>query len=286
VVNHLVFTIMAPLGAWGSPGGTAANAAVKTTDLSPTRSAIVGLLAACLGAGRAAQARLAERVMVAVRTDVTPVRDPLLDYHTITRGKAPDHGGSWTRFEEVREAARSSAHKGAILSRRESFSGGLWTVAVAINPASGGDDADDIGSVTLAALAAAMKVPVYMPYIGRRCYPLGLPFDPDVLDADGPVQAMTAYGLPWTRGSAGMEFAKRWLKPILDAWGRAEGRHQLAWDAGYPGAPAVAVRTVERRDDPAHVLQPNGLLVRTFNVRNEHQAMVVWQRETPCSAVA
>jgi CRISPR system Cascade subunit CasD len=290
-MRYLVFAVMAPLGSWGSPGSTATNAALKLTDLTPTRSAIVGLLAACLGMEREDQARLAGQIAIAVRTDVAPVRSPLLDYHTISRGKAPPHGGgSWTRFEEVREAASSTAHDGAILSRRESFSDGLWTIAVAAQLDEGGSDGDNSGAATLEAMAAALKAPFYVPYIGRRCYPLGLPPDPDVIDSDSLIGAMTAYGLPWARGGEAdgatrkAEFGRRWLGKMIETWRRSGGRHQLAWDHDFPGAPETAVRTVERRDEPAHTRQPSGALVRSFSNRIEHQAVISWELEAICSA--
>ena len=48
-MEHLVFTVMAPLGAWGSPSRSAANAAYKPTELDPSRSAVIGILGAALG---------------------------------------------------------------------------------------------------------------------------------------------------------------------------------------------------------------------------------------------
>jgi CRISPR system Cascade subunit CasD len=268
MVQHLIFTVLAPLGSWGSPGSTAANAALKLTELAPTRSALIGLLAACMGLERHRQSMLARALLLAVRTDVAPSREPLPDFHTVTRGKRPDREGSWTRFEEVRLTEGLRSHEGCILSRRESFNGGLWTVAVALmKPDIASDLGEDFASATLDTVASALKCPVYVPYIGRRCYPLGLPLDPEVIEASGPVEAMAIYGNVWTR----RPFSEKWLIPIRQ---ENTGHCQLAWDSGYPGAPLHALRTIERRDDPAHISHESGLLSRAFHNRTERQTLI------------
>lgn len=143
----------------------------------PGRSAVLGLIGACLGIERAdaeAQAALAESYRVALLC-----RSPgrlLADYHTAQvpptrRGRrfatraeeldAPDLGTVLTR----RDYRAGAWHLGAVMARREA----RWT---------------------LAELAAAMERPVFTPYLGRKSCPLGLPLAPVVTEAADVVAAL------------------------------------------------------------------------------------------------
>jgi CRISPR system Cascade subunit CasD len=252
---QLVFTLYAPLGAWGSPSLSAANAAYKATELDPPRSAMLGLLAAALGLTREREAELDPETRLAIRVDIPPTRDPKPDYHTITkarfRGTTLEGRTRWTRFEELRSHLIGGDDSGAILSRREYWTMGLWTVALARTHSA---------PPTLHVLAAALALPVWPLYAGRKACALGLPPDPEVLDADGPVAAMNAYGHPWTRHPilAGA------LTPLRQA-AAAQTQRRLLFDPDYPGAPLPA-KTASRRDRPAHHA-PSGVLIRRFLVR-------------------
>ena len=143
----------------------------------PARSAVLGLIGACLGIERTdaeAQAALAEGYGVALLC-----RAPgrlLADYHTAQvpptrRGRrfatraeeldAPDLATVLTR----RDYRLSAWHLGAVTAR----SGARWA---------------------LADLAAAMERPVFTPYLGRKSCPLGLPLGPVVADATDVVAAL------------------------------------------------------------------------------------------------
>jgi CRISPR system Cascade subunit CasD len=189
VTQQLVFTLAAPYGAFAVTFN-AANAAVKSTRLDPPKSALVGLLGAALGLERLALNDLADRLFVAVRVGLRPRPDPKPDYHTITPPVPPRDSGPWTRFEELRAALSGLADQGAILSSRHHWQTGLWTVAVARR---GG------GGPPLSELRDALTHPRWPLYAGRKACGLGLPPDPDIIEASGPVEALDSYGWPWTR---------------------------------------------------------------------------------------
>jgi CRISPR system Cascade subunit CasD len=266
-MQHLVFTLYAPYGAWGAASASSATTAYKATELEPSRSAVIGLLGAALGRERARLPELDRALFVAVREVLAPRRDPKPDYHTVTPARRPNGRERWTRFEELRpHLAGNDKQGGSILSRREYWTNGLWTVALARSPAEG---------PSLKTLAEALSRPVWLLYGGRKACGLGLPPDPEVIAAHGPVEALAAYGLPWTRRPALAAI----LAPLADAVRTQTGFGRLLYDAAYPGAPDPPLRTVARRDRTDHLLQPSGRLFRRYLTRI--QAELPWPGEVP-----
>ena len=177
---YLLFDLFAPHGSFGAPSISAASSAWRWTELDPPRSVLVGLLGAALGLGRERQAEVDDAFAFAVRVDVPPVRDPLADYHTILPGRAPVGRERWSRLQEQRHVLVGGYTKGSIISRREYWTLGCWTVAVARR------DGDVDG---LADLAGALRRPVWPLYVGRRACPLGAPPDPQLVEAEDLVGA-------------------------------------------------------------------------------------------------
>ncbi len=174
MAQFLTFALVAPLASFGA---IAVGERRPTWD-RPARSAILGLLGACLGLEReddAAQTALAADYGLALLC-YAPGR-LLADYHTAqvppTRGKR--HFA--TRAEEL--AAPDLA---TILSRRD-YRTGTWHLAAlwARGPAP---------RWTLEDIAAAMEAPGFVPYLGRKACPLGLPLAPALDDAPGPGAAL------------------------------------------------------------------------------------------------
>lgn len=260
VVPQLCFTLMAPYGSWGA-SLSSATTAWKATDLDPPKSALVGLLGAALGVARPELGQLAASLFVAVRTGLRPLRDPRPDYHTVGRARRPDGARRWTRFEELTKTPGGQGPAGALLSKREYWACGLWTVAVASRG----------GRASLAPLAAALVHPHRVLYAGRKSCTLGLPPDPEIVDAPGPVAALAAYGWPWQR-RPGLAAAPA-LGPLIalrEAAGNTDG---LAFDPDFPGAPAptgdVVQRAVRRRDRPHPLALAGGRIYQRFHERTE-----------------
>lgn len=259
---QLCFTLMAPYGAWGAASPSSATTAWKATELDPSKSAIVGLLGAALGLERAHLGRLSEGLRVAVRTGLRPERDPRPDYHTIGRANRPEGRTVWSRFEELRPALAGGGQAGALLSRREYWSCGLWSVAlVSADPA-----------IPLERLEQALRAPRWPLYAGRKACTLGLPPDPGTEVAAGPVAALSAYGWPWERRPALADA----LAPLL--WRkrdreRLDGPETLSWDEGYPGiTDGGTLRRVRRRDRPDPLPLPGGRVYPRFHERTELRA--------------
>jgi CRISPR system Cascade subunit CasD len=247
---QLVFTLAAPYGAFAVTFN-AANAAIKPTRLDPPKSALVGMLGAALGIGRLALNDLADRLFVAVRAGIRPRPDPKPDYHTITPPVPPQNSDKWTRFEELRPALSGLTEQGAILSNRQYWQTGLWTVAVARR---------GVGEPALDELRDALAHPRWPLYAGRRACGLGLPPDPDIIEAPGPGEALDSYGWPWTRHPGLREY----LSQLVEAVEGAPG-FELRYDLNYPGAPQTSLE-VEIVDEPFHGGSEERL-IRSFRPR-------------------
>ncbi|HYE00983.1 MAG TPA: type I-E CRISPR-associated protein Cas5/CasD [Alphaproteobacteria bacterium] len=251
---QLCFTLAAPFGAWGAASPSSATTAWKATDLDPPKSAIVGLLGAALGCERAALGGLAGRLRLAVRTGIRPEREPRPDFHTIARARRPEGRHRWSRFEELRGALAGQVQDGALLSRREYWSCGLWSVAL------------DGPAELLAQLKAALRTPRWALHAGRRSCTLGLPPDPRLVTAPGPMAALEAYGWPWDRRPELHDL----LKGLKARMGGAAASGELAADADYPGLPRPALaRQIRRRDLPDPQALPGGRIYQRFAERVE-----------------
>ena len=267
MIPQLVFTLAAPFGSFAVTR-SAANAAVKPSVLEPPKSALVGLLGAALGWERERLGGLSDAFHVAVREGLRPRPDPIWDFHTITKPVRPPGGGSWTRFEELRGRALQDLKgpAGSTMSRREFWSVGLWTISLA-RTGSGGP--------SLTEVQAALCRPHWPLFAGRKAYALGLPPDPEIVQAAGPAAAHTSYGWPWERHPdlAGDGTPLAALRAARGNWSRV----QLLFDVGYPGAPAFDSE-VERADLPFPGLTAEGRLVRGYAPRRVRHAYVPGQR--------
>lgn len=172
--EFLTFALVAPLASFGA---LAVGERRPTWD-RPARSAVLGLAGACLGVEReddAAQSALAADYGVALLCHA-PGR-LLADYHTAqvppTRGKRRFA----TRADELRAPDLAT-----ILSRRDYRTGAWHLVALwARGPAP---------RWSLHDVAVAMRAPGFVPYLGRKACPLGLPLAPLLDDAPSPGAAL------------------------------------------------------------------------------------------------
>ena len=218
-MRFLLFTLYAPMGSFG-------EIAVGERRMSwarPGRSAVLGLIAAAQGMERtdeAAHGRLEASLHYAVRTDA-PGR-PLMDYHTAQTPKARRGLTFATRRQEL-----EADDLNTVLSSREWRSDAYFTVA--LWPRSG-------KAVALDEVAAALQRPHFALYVGRKSAPLGLPLNPEIVEAE-------TFGAAFHARHPNEE-EQRVLQCIrID--GVASG--MIAFDHDAPGAPAD-VRIERRRD--------------------------------------
>jgi len=174
--RYLTFALVAPMA---SSGAIAVGERRSGWD-RPGRSAVLGLIGACLGLHRdddAAQDALAEGYSAALLCH-SPGR-LLADYHTAQVPTARRGRRFATRAEELAEPELNT-----ILSRRD-YRTGAWHLGV-VWPRR------DAARWTLEELAAAMGEPRFVPYLGRKSCPLGLPLGPRIEEAADAPAALRA----------------------------------------------------------------------------------------------
>jgi CRISPR system Cascade subunit CasD len=202
--DFLVFQLQGPLAAWGD----VAVGEFRGTRDDPGAAALAGLLGAALGVDRSddeTHAVLREAYGWAVGT-----LEPgtlLRDYHTVQvpgRSELKQHPHR-TRRDEL---SVSRPLLNTIVSTRDYRQGGAWLAAAQARPAA---------PQPLAALAAALREPRFVLYLGRKSCPPAAPLAPRVLHADSAWTAMQA----WLAAQAAAEGRPEPLRLRRLAW--AEG---------------------------------------------------------------
>ena len=175
MTEHLVFALVAPMGAFGDLAGHE----WRGSQGWPGRSAILGLIGAALGIRRddpEGQAALNTWKMAVSVLEQGPV---LNDFHTVQTVPSARIKHPATRAEALR-----ALHHGdnGVITRR------AYRMDCAFGVALWGGDA--------AALETALKAPHFVPYLGRKSCPLSAPMAPKRLEAEGPLQALAQITLP------------------------------------------------------------------------------------------
>lgn len=227
MAQYLTFALVAPLASFGA---LAVGERRSGWD-RPARSAVLGLIGACLGVEReddAAQQALAAEYGLAILCHA-PGR-LLADYHTAQVPSAQRGRRFATRREELAQRELNT-----ILSRRD-YRSGAWHLA-ALWPRTA------TPRWPLEGLAEAMRAPRFVPYLGRKSCPLGLPLAPEIVEAGDPVAPLLA------RHEAGPE-QRFGLRPVL-----ADAPDHLLValdhaDAEKVTTPHTPLRTEFRRDQP------------------------------------
>jgi CRISPR system Cascade subunit CasD len=235
----LIFRLFGPLASWGE----IAVGEIRPSAIRPTRSALLGLLAAALGmerhAGDEAHQALSDEVRFAVRVDAPG--KALVDYHTVNY-----------RFPERKERIVTRRDEVAV-PRRMLETAQSWrhyrcdaVVTVAVRVADG-------AATTLSALAGALRCPAFPLFLGRKSCPLALPAGPTIVEAADLRSAFERYDelLP-----------ARELRRLTQYQERVE--ITVDHDFGLaPGFEVSSTQSVDRRD------QPLSRLRRRFVMRRE-----------------
>jgi CRISPR system Cascade subunit CasD len=140
-VSVLVMQLAGPLQSWGS----AARFARRTTESAPTKSGVVGLLAAALGRQR---------------------RDDIADLAALRFGVRIDQPG--TVLRDYQTAHHFATGKSMPVSERYYLADAVFVAAV---------QSDE--ETLMDQLRRALPDPVYLPYLGRRSCPPSRPVDLD-----------------------------------------------------------------------------------------------------------
>lgn len=172
--DFLVFQLYGPMAAWGD----IAVGEYRPSFAHPSKSAIVGLLAAALGIRRDEEDRhikLATSCLFAVRVDSLGLL--LRDYHTTQVPSAKRGVIHYTRKAEL-----AGNDQNTILSSRDYRCDAAYTIAISMVK-------DALYSVV--ELAAALQKPVFALYLGRKSCPLALPIQPHIIQATNLHEALT-----------------------------------------------------------------------------------------------
>jgi CRISPR system Cascade subunit CasD len=258
--DYLIFRLYGPMCSWGY----IAVGEVRPSTVHPSKSAILGLIAAAMGIKRPdtvsdgqdrlaleeAHRALAQGFGFAVRVDA-PGR-PLVDYHTAqvpSSGTGRNRRQFATRRDELLAVPRADLN--TILSRRDYRVDALYTVALWARPAA---------PHALTELAVRLQEPVFALYLGRKSCPPALPLAAQVVTADSILDAMANAALPLPD-----DFARRLVTP--------NGVPALYWDAdGESGLPVE--HTFTRRDTVQSRRRWQ------FQSRSEHHAALPAQEAT------
>ena len=239
MTEYLSFRLYGPMASWGD----VAVGTYRPTFDHPSKSAVMGLLAAAIGIRRDEDVelrKLAESYYFAVRVDASG--SMLRDYHT---SQVPSSGSGRNKKDFATrkdELAVSQKDMKTILSTRDYYCDAVYTVCLWSKLAE--------VPYSLEILAQKLKEPEFVLYLGRKSCPLAMPIDAKVVSA-GNIQ--DAFGM--------MDSDE-----LLDGLQKDDGM-RLYWEENHD-ADVSSVHTITRRDD---------LLSRKrwqFADRKEHFAVV------------
>lgn len=242
--EYLVFRLYGPMASWGG----IAVGEYRPAERSPSKSAVLGIVAAALGIRRddtAGQARLREGYQVA---SITHTPGTLLrDYHTTQVAPEIAKKRYWRFSTRREEMSIPRDDLSTILSTREYLCDVVYTVCLRA--------VEDNPPYLLAEIAERLRHPVFVPYLGRKSCPVALPLQPQVVEGATLREALeraTFHDGPYLR--------------------QIPGRTEmgiLCWEGNGETGFATGTRyTVQRRDVPLDTMK------RLFAERDEHEARI------------
>ena len=175
MTDYLVFTLIAPMGAFGDLAGHE----WRGSHHWPGRSALLGLIGGALGVRRADKEGQAALAVWKTSVSVLHAGEIWRDFHTVqtvpsARIKKPE-----TRREALAALQRGDS---GLITRRDFRSDCAFGVALW-----GGD---------IPELEEALNRPAFTPYLGRKSCPLSAPMDPKTVTADTISDALARITLP------------------------------------------------------------------------------------------
>lgn len=187
--DYLCFRLHGALASWGD----IAVGDIRPSYRYPSKSAVIGLVAAALGVERDEHNKQSELAKFNFSVRVDGVGVPINDYHTVQAPseQAIKHDRAknyWTRLDEI-EAIKlrvimteNSAEAGAIQSRRTYYCDAVYTVALSENENSK-INWNALEIAELKDIVDFLIKPKFALYLGRKSCPLGLPIEPQIIKA-------------------------------------------------------------------------------------------------------
>jgi CRISPR system Cascade subunit CasD len=237
--DYLLFRLYGPMAAWGD----IAVGDFRPSFSHPSKSAVLGLVAAALGIRRDEEAvhqTMATSYGFAVRVDAAG--SPIRDYHTAQVPPAGSGHRRKTFATRKDELAVAREDLRTILSSRDYRCDSLHTVCLWT--------VGDSSPYSLAQFKAALMKPTFSLYLGRKSCPLALPLQPQVVQASDLREAFHTARFEDTIFLNSLPSSET----VNVYWEGAEAD-------GY-----TAVHTIERRDSPLSRRRWQ------FAVRSEHYA--------------
>jgi len=177
-MDYLLFRLYGPLVSWGE----IAVGATRHTANYPSKSAIIGLMAAALGIKRSdAENQELMQQGYAIAIEVHAQGSLLGDYHTT---QVPDSVGKFCYRTRRDELLMGKDRLGTILSSREYRSDALALIAVKALANAPHD---------LPAIQKHLEEPRFHLYLGRKSCPLAAPMNPQIVEKNDYYEAFTAY---------------------------------------------------------------------------------------------
>jgi CRISPR system Cascade subunit CasD len=239
MTEYLIFRLYGSMAAWGD----IAVGEMRPSYPHPSKSAVLGIIAAALGIKRSQeneQRKLTDGYGVAVLV-ISP-GTPASDYHT---AQVPPSGAGRnrrifpTRRDEIVALPRDELK--TILSRRDYRMDAIYTAALWKKAGAPYD---------FKTVSDKLSAPIYTLYLGRKSCPLALPLEPQVVDAPNLRDAFKKAKFTDIEGL-------RWLPTI--------GKPALYWEEGAKIG-IEPQHVFERRDIPLSRKRWQ------FDVRQEYQA--------------
>lgn len=215
-MKYLLFRLYGPMSSWGD----IAVGETRPSFAHPTKSAVLGLVAAALGIRRDEEVKhqhFAESLGFAVCVENLGV--PLADYHT-----AQVPSGKERYCTRRQELSGEKSELNTILSTRDYRSDGLYTIMLWYRKQ---------GEWSIEQIKTKLEQPEFVLYLGRKSCPVALPFEAQVVDAISLVEALA-------KGKF-MSVHSFWFKPV--------GQKMLYWDDDTV-AGVTQQHIFERRDLP------------------------------------
>ena len=193
--DFLLFRLYGALASWGD----IAVGEIRPSYRYPSKSAVIGLLAAALGFERDESEKQIELAKLLFSVRIDALGSPIDDYHTIQTPSAQAIKNDrakpfWTRIDEIEAIKwrviqlRNNSEAGAIQSRRIYYCDAVYTVALCENEFNRINwRSFDLYSIQ--DLVPKLRRPQFVLYLGRKSCPLGLPLEPQIKPGENCIES-------------------------------------------------------------------------------------------------